>query len=70
MPYTAVKRISKVTSAGNGDILWFTVMDATYELKDDNDEYLVSIGHSLNLAVNELTDVMHTFFLNAVREPV
>lgn len=67
-PYTAVKRISKITSAGNAEILEFSVMDATYELKEDNDEYLASIGSSLNLAVNELTDVLHTFYLNVVQE--
>jgi hypothetical protein len=26
------------------------------------------IGHSLNLGVNELADVLHTFFLNVVSE--
>jgi hypothetical protein len=25
-------------------------------------------GHSLNIAVNELADVLHTFFLNVVSE--
>jgi len=30
--------------------------------------YLDSIGHSLNLGVNELSDVLHTFFLNVVTE--
>lgn len=67
-PYTAVKRISKITSAGNGNVFSFSIMDATYELKDDNNEYFISIGHSLNLAVNELTDVLHTFFVNVVSE--
>lgn len=67
-PYTAVKRISKVTSQGNDQIMPFAVMDATYDDKAGNDEYLTSIGHSLNLAVNELADVLHTFFLNVVSE--
>jgi hypothetical protein len=62
-PYTAVRRISKITSAGGGAILSFA-----YEHRQGNDEYLASIGHSLNLAVNELADVPHTFFLNVVEE--
>jgi len=40
-PYTAVKRISKVTSQGKDEIMSFAVMDATYENKTGNDEYLV-----------------------------
>jgi hypothetical protein len=35
---------------------------------DKDDAYLDSVGASLNLAVNELADVLHTFFLNVVRE--
>jgi hypothetical protein len=30
--------------------------------------YIDSIGRSLNLGVNELADVLHTFFLNVVEE--
>lgn len=67
-PYTAVKRISKATSQGKDEIMSFAVMDATYVNKSGNDAYLASIGHSLNLAVNELADVLHTFFLNVVDE--
>ena len=65
---SAVKRISMVTSRGKDEIMSFAVMDATYVLKDGNDEYLSSIGHSLNMATSELADVLHTFFLNVVNE--
>ncbi len=67
-PYTAVKRISKATSEGRGSIMSFEEMDATYVNKTGNDDYLASIGHALNLASNELADVLHTFFLNVVDE--
>ncbi len=46
----------------------FAEMDATYENKTGNDDYLASIGHALSLASNELADVLHTFFLNVVDE--
>jgi hypothetical protein len=37
-------------------------------LKENNDECLGSIGSSRNLAVNELTNVLHTFYINVVQE--
>ena len=41
-------------------------MDSKY--KDDRDaEFVASAGHALNLAVNELADVLHRFFLNEVQ---
>ena len=67
-PYTAVKRISKVTSRAKDEIMSFALMDTTYAHKNGNDEYPASIGHSLNIAANELADVLHTFFLNVVEE--
>jgi hypothetical protein len=64
--YTAVKRISLATARGKGDILPAAEMDSRWPTKGQ--AYLDSIGHSLNLGVNELADVLHTFFLNAVSE--
>ncbi len=66
-PYTAVKRISKATAGGKGKILWATRMDALYPEKNNSQEYFDSVGHSLNLGVNELADVLHTFYLNVVQ---
>lgn len=43
-------------------------MDATYQLKQDNEEYSAGVGNSLTLAVNELPDVLHTFYPNVVQE--
>ncbi len=63
-PYTAVKFISKRTAGGRGDILWANKMDELYHEKADNQEYLDSIGESLNYGVNVLADVLHTFYLN------
>jgi hypothetical protein len=31
-------------------------------------EFIASVEASLNLAVNELADVLHTFFLNVVSD--
>ncbi len=63
-PYTAVKRISKTTAKGKGKILPATQMDQL--CCTASAEFLDSIGHSLNLGVNELADVLHTFYLNVV----
>lgn len=64
--YTAVKRISLATARGKGDIHSATQMDSLWSTKPQS--YIDSIGHSLNLGVNELADVLHTFFLNVVSE--
>ena len=57
-----------MTSEGKDEILSFTVMDSSYDVRNDSEAYLDSVGNSLNLAVNELADVLHTFFLNVVDE--
>lgn len=64
--YTAARRISRTTGRGEGKILSAERMDSLYKTKGQ--EYLDSIGHSLNLGVNELADVLHTFHLNVVAE--
>ena len=51
-------------SGGRGRILPAEEMDALYAARPQR--YTDSIGASLNLAVNELADVLHTFFLNVV----
>ena len=63
-PYTAVKRISKATSGGQGDILTAEEMDDLYSERPQR--YVDSIGESLNLVVHELADVLHRFWLNEV----
>ena len=66
-PYTAVKRISLRVFRGEGPILPATTMDAKY--RNDRDQaFLDSTGGALNLAVNELADVLHRFFLNEVAD--
>jgi hypothetical protein len=64
--FTAVKRISKATAGGQGKILHAGAMEQRFDTKGQ--EYVDSVGHSLNLGVNELADVLHTFFLNVVSE--
>ena len=41
-------------------------MDSLFSTKPPN--FIASVGASLNLGVNELADVLHTFFLNVVSE--
>ena len=71
-PYTAVKRITKKTVSGSGDILAAATMDSIYSKKNEDSEdgeaYRTSVAASLNFGVNELADVLHTFFLNVVQE--
>ena len=67
-PYTAAKRISKATSGGKGEIQTFAFMDANYANRNSDPDYLASTGKALDMAVNELADVLHTFFLNVVDE--
>jgi hypothetical protein len=55
----AVKRISHTTARGKGDILPAAQMDSLWSTKPES--YIDSIGHSLNLGVYELADVLHTF---------
>lgn len=64
--YTVAQRISKAVAKGQGKILSAKEMDSLFTQKGQ--EYIDSIGHSLNLGVNELADVLHTFFLNVVSE--
>lgn len=67
-PFTAVRNISRDTFAGNSDtdILPAAQMDSLYSTKPQH--YVESIGASLNTGVNELADVLHTFYLNVVTE--
>ena len=41
-------------------------MDTLFSSKPQ--EFIDSVGASLNVGVNELADVLHTFFLNVVEE--
>ena len=66
-PYTAVKKISKATGKGKGKILGARRMDELYPEKKNNQPFKNSVGHSLNTGVNNLADVLHTFYLNVVR---
>lgn len=67
-PYTAARRVSRATFAGDDDddILPAPRMDALFSSKPE--EFMESVGASLNVGVNELADVLHTFYLNVVDE--
>ena len=43
-------------------------MDRKYAAQERDQEFIDSTGGALNLAVNELADVLHRFFLNEVEE--
>jgi hypothetical protein len=65
-PFTAVKRISKAVFEGKGTILPATTMDTKCRNRERDDAFIASTGGALNLAVNDLADVLHRFFLNEV----
>ena len=65
-PFTAVRRVSKAVFTGQGSILPATQMDMLVPTKPP--AFMTSVGASLNVGVNELADVLHTFFLNVVVE--
>ena len=65
--YTATRRVSHAVFVGRGDILPAPKMDLLFAPESPEfltPEFLNSVGESLNLAVNELADVLHTFFVN------
>lgn len=66
--YTAVRRISKVTALGNGEIPDAREMIRLYKEERGSRRHLDAIGKSLNLGVNELADVLHTFYLSVVQK--
>lgn len=66
-PYTGVKRISKATAQGQGNILSASAMINKFD-NDRDEDFTSSVGTSLNMAANTLADVLHTFFLNVVSE--
>jgi Zinc dependent phospholipase C len=65
-PYTAIKRVSKVITSGRGTVLSAIDMDSGFNRREQNPAYKKSIGYSLNLSVNELADVLHTFYITVV----
>ena len=67
-PYTAARRISRATFASrpSDDIVPAPRMDALFSTKPQ--EFIDSVRGSLNLGVNEVADVLHTFFINVVDE--
>jgi hypothetical protein len=65
-PYTAVRRIASATADGQGDILAAEEMNALFT--DKTQEWLDSLGASLNLAANEIAGVLHRFYLNEVSQ--
>ncbi len=67
-PYTAARRISRATFTGrpSDDILQAPRMDTLFSTKPQG--FIDSVRGSLNLGVNEVADVLHTFFINVVDE--
>ncbi len=66
-PYTVTRRVARAVFVGQGsqgDILPAPRMDVLFSTKPA--EFVNSVGASLNVGVNELADVLHTFYLNVV----
>ena len=66
-PYTAVKRISRIIAKGEGKIRSAKFMDSKFLTEKETQAYMDSVGHSLNLGINELADVLHQFYLEEVK---
>lgn len=66
-PYTAAKRISRATAKGQGAILSAHDMEARQSNRT-GPGFRASVGAALNLGVNELADVLHSFYVNVVSE--
>lgn len=66
-PYAAVKRISRKIAKGEGKILSAKDMDLKFLREKETQAYMDSVGHSLNLGINELADVLHQFYSEEVK---
>ena len=64
--YNATKQLANNTTFDNGQLYNCTWMNQNYDV--DNSAYWERAGESLNLAVNFLTDVLHTLYLEAELE--
>jgi hypothetical protein len=64
-PFVATRRVSKAVFKGKGAILPAKKMDMLVPTKPP--EFMASVGAALNIGVNELADVLHTFFVNVVQ---
>ncbi len=64
--YTATRRVSRAVFLGQGEILPAQKMDSLFSKKPP--AFMQSVGRSLNVGVNELADVLHTFVLNVMEE--
>lgn len=62
--FDAVEHISKAVAKGRGKILSAERREALFSTKGE--AYMDSVGEALNLGVNDLVDVLHTFFLDVV----
>lgn len=65
-PYDAIESVSMAVAKGNTEILTPEEADSFYEDNKDADELKISVGASLNLAVHETANVLHSFYLNEV----
>ncbi len=64
VPYRATVALAKITAQGRGKILPAIEMDA--EVRVNDQDYIDSVGHSLNLCTNTIADMLYSFYIQAV----
>ena len=63
--YDAAKNLAYDTTFDDGGIYTCVWMDNNYDTSNPNSAYWVRAGQSLNLAVNEVADVLHTLYVSS-----
>ncbi|TFH21842.1 hypothetical protein E4G67_05175, partial [Candidatus Bathyarchaeota archaeon] len=67
--YDAAIYLAFDTTFDNGEIYTCVWMDDNYDTSNPNSPYWIRAGESLNLAVNAVTDVLHTLYISSNAQP-
>jgi hypothetical protein len=67
--YDAARNLAFDTTFDHGGIYTCVWMNNNYNTSNPNSPYWIRAGESLNLAVNTLTDVLHTLYVSANPQP-
>jgi hypothetical protein len=67
--YDAAKNLAYDTTFDHGGIYTCVWMDDNYDTSNPNSPYWIRAGESLNLAVNAVTDVLHTLYISSNAQP-
>lgn len=67
--YDAAKNLAFDTTFDGGGIYNCVWMNSNYDTSNSNSPYWIRAGESLNLAVNAVTDTLHTLFISSSIQP-